>query len=120
MSNRYNRVGSSYSCETEGTLVSDLKGKMGFRGFVQSDWGATHSTAVGAGLDMEMPMAADLGAGGDRYWYSAARLSRANATDVDGAAMRVVAAMVRMNVSARRATLARSATLRSSALLPAS
>ena len=28
---------------------------MGFRGWVMSDWGATHSTAIGAGLDMEMP-----------------------------------------------------------------
>ena len=33
---------------------------MGFRGFVQSDWGATHaSTDLSAGLDMEMPMALD-------------------------------------------------------------
>ena len=58
----YNRVRlgdqpeALYGCENDRTLKQDLKGTMGFGGFVLSDWGATKSTgAVAAGLDVEMP-----------------------------------------------------------------
>jgi beta-glucosidase len=53
----YNRIGDIYACENNETLNTDLKGKMGYAGFVVSDWGATHSTVYAAnnGLDMEMP-----------------------------------------------------------------
>jgi beta-glucosidase len=53
----YNRVNGDYACEQATTLNADLKQTLGFRGFVVSDWGATHSTvkAATAGLDMEMP-----------------------------------------------------------------
>ncbi len=76
----YNRINDTYACENEQTLSKDLKGRMGFTGFVMSDWGATHSTvkamliskilflflyyitktailiqAANNGLDMEMP-----------------------------------------------------------------
>ncbi|KAL1928472.1 hypothetical protein VTP01DRAFT_2828 [Rhizomucor pusillus] len=53
----YNLYNGTYACENEYTLNTVLKGELGFRGFVQSDWGATHSTApaVNAGLDMTMP-----------------------------------------------------------------
>lgn len=52
----YNLINSTYACENAQTL-SDLKERMGFEGFVMSDWGATHSTvpAANAGLDMQMP-----------------------------------------------------------------
>jgi hypothetical protein len=45
--------------------MRDLKQRIGFKGWVMSDWGATHSTAIMQGLDQEMPgpgtgMAADL------------------------------------------------------------
>jgi len=52
----YNKINSTYSCENKQTL-HDLKTKMGFQGFVVSDWGATHSTVNSAnnGLDIEMP-----------------------------------------------------------------
>ena len=71
----YNRVGGDFSCEHEPTLKADLKGAMGFRGFVQSDWDATHSTsAADRGLDMEMPMATDAGA--PPYYFDEARLSQ--------------------------------------------
>lgn len=54
----YNLYNGTYACENEYTLNTVLKGELGFRGFVQSDWGATHSTApaVNAGLDMTMPV----------------------------------------------------------------
>ena len=42
---------------TNYTLSEVLKKDWGFKGFVVSDWGGTHSTvkAAMAGLDMEMP-----------------------------------------------------------------
>ena len=53
----YNRVNGDYACENNATLNGDLKGTLGFQGFVVSDWHATHSTikAAMSGLDMEMP-----------------------------------------------------------------
>jgi len=50
----YNKINSTWACENSKTL-NDLKKKMGFGGFVVSDWGATHSTvqSATAGLDME-------------------------------------------------------------------
>lgn len=53
----YNRINSTYSCENDETLNKELKGYVGFNGWVMSDWGATHSTqgAANGGLDQEMP-----------------------------------------------------------------
>jgi beta-glucosidase len=53
----YNRVNSTYACENEELLNRILKQELGFRGYVVSDWFATHSTISSAsdGLDMEMP-----------------------------------------------------------------
>eukprot|EP00927_Polykrikos_kofoidii_P003166 TRINITY_DN11252_c1_g1_i1.p1 TRINITY_DN11252_c1_g1~~TRINITY_DN11252_c1_g1_i1.p1 ORF type:complete len:812 (+),score=71.68 TRINITY_DN11252_c1_g1_i1:228-2438(+) len=44
-----------WSCENPDTLQRDLKDRLGFKGWVMSDWGATHSTSINAGLDQEMP-----------------------------------------------------------------
>ena len=53
----YNRINNTYSCENNATLTGYLKEFLGFRGFIMSDWSATHSTIPSAlaGLDMEMP-----------------------------------------------------------------
>ncbi|KAI8639283.1 glycoside hydrolase superfamily [Parasitella parasitica] len=53
----YNKLKDTYACEDDYTLNTVLKGELGFKGFVQSDWAATKSTAksVNAGLDMTMP-----------------------------------------------------------------
>jgi beta-glucosidase len=55
----YNRVNSDYACENSYLLREVLKNDWGFKGFVESDWGGTHSTekASAAGLDQEQPMA---------------------------------------------------------------
>jgi beta-glucosidase len=53
----YNKINGVYACEDDYTLNEVLKKELGFKGFVISDWGGTHSTvqAVLAGLDVEMP-----------------------------------------------------------------
>jgi len=51
----YNGVNGNYACENKYLLTDVLKKEWGFKGFVISDWGGTHSTekASAAGLDME-------------------------------------------------------------------
>jgi len=51
----YNILNGDYACENAHLLNDILKGDWGFRGQVQSDWGAAHSTAkaINAGLDEE-------------------------------------------------------------------
>jgi beta-glucosidase len=52
----YNVINSSQSCGNAQTLTAILRNELGFKGFVTSDWGATHATTyLNAGLDMEMP-----------------------------------------------------------------
>ncbi len=53
----YNKINGPYACESPQTLQGTLDHGLGFRGFVMSDWGATHSTvpSTQAGLDMSMP-----------------------------------------------------------------
>jgi len=51
----YNRVNGTHACEN-GWLLSDvLRRDWGYKGYVMSDWGATHSTApaANAGLDQD-------------------------------------------------------------------
>src|SRR5215469_8938843 len=63
----YNRINGTHSCGNESTLTGILRNEIGFKGFVTSDWGATHSvTFINSGLDMEMPgePATDAPAGG--------------------------------------------------------
>eukprot|EP00040_Diaphanoeca_grandis_P032533 m.197263 g.197263 ORF g.197263 m.197263 type:complete len:787 (-) comp32656_c2_seq1:40-2400(-) len=45
----------NWSCENSDTLQTDLKDRLGFAGYVMSDWGATHSASMNRGLDQEMP-----------------------------------------------------------------
>ena len=53
----YNKVNGDWACENDELLNRTLKGEWGFKGFVVSDWGATHSTgkAIQSGLDQEQP-----------------------------------------------------------------
>lgn len=53
----YNRVNGDYACENKYLLTDVLKKDWNFKGFVLSDWGATHSAAKAsaAGLDHEEP-----------------------------------------------------------------
>jgi beta-glucosidase len=63
----YARVNADYACENDYLLNQVLKKDFGFKGWVLSDWEATHSTvkAALAGLDQEMP--------GEEYYGDALR-----------------------------------------------
>lgn len=51
----YNHLNGEWNSEQSATLTDILRGELGFKGFVTSDWGATHSTAaLEAGQDMQM------------------------------------------------------------------
>jgi beta-glucosidase len=54
----YNSVNGDFGCENKYLLTDVLKKEWGFKGFVVSDWGGTHSTvkASAAGLDNEEPL----------------------------------------------------------------
>jgi beta-glucosidase len=60
----YNLVNGSYACQNDYLLNQVLKKDWGFRGWVISDWFATHSTvaAANAGLDQQQPMGDYFGA----------------------------------------------------------
>ena len=53
----YNKINGDYACENDYLLNQVLKKDWNFKGWVVSDWNATHSTtkAALAGLDMEQP-----------------------------------------------------------------
>jgi beta-glucosidase len=53
----YNKVNGDWDCENDYLLNQVLKKGFGFKGWVMSDWGGTHSTAkaIMAGLDQEQP-----------------------------------------------------------------
>lgn len=58
----YNKVNGEQACANNTLLTSILKEQWGFRGWVMSDWDATHSTdSLVKGLDMEMPEGKFLG-----------------------------------------------------------
>ena len=65
----YNRVNGVSACGNETTLTKILRDEIGFKGFVTSDWGATHGVRfINAGLDMEMPGEPAPGGGGTSYF----------------------------------------------------
>jgi beta-glucosidase len=52
----YNRLNGTFACGNDSTLTKIMRDEIGFKGFMTSDWGATHGvTFINAGLDMEMP-----------------------------------------------------------------
>jgi len=68
----YIKTNGVYSCENQYLLKDFLKGRLGFSGWVMSDWGATHSTVASAknGLDQEM--------GGGTYYSQALKAAVEN------------------------------------------
>jgi beta-glucosidase len=51
----YNHINGPYACGNRHMLTDTLRGALGFKGFVVSDWGASHSADfMNAGLEVEM------------------------------------------------------------------
>jgi len=86
----YNKLNGIYSCSNGDLLNRDLKQRMGFQGFVQSDWWAAHEMSLGQGLDQEMP--------GTQNIWSVENLREQNPQLVDEAARRVLAVMHRFDL----------------------
>ncbi|EFQ98009.1 beta-glucosidase 1 [Nannizzia gypsea CBS 118893] len=93
----YNQINNSYGCGNSYTQNKLLKGELGFRGFILSDWQAHHS-GVGsafAGLDMSMPGDTLFGTGVS-FWGANLTIAVANGTipewRVDDMAVRIMAA----------------------------
>jgi len=52
----YNYANGQQACSNSQAMTQDLKGRMGFTGWVMSDWGALKNTdAAAAGTDQDMP-----------------------------------------------------------------
>ncbi|MDE3104777.1 MAG: glycoside hydrolase family 3 C-terminal domain-containing protein [Acidobacteriota bacterium] len=87
----YNRINGDYACENRYTLHDVLKTQWGYKGFVLSDWGGTHSTekASAAGLDQEQPMAEFMG---DKL-KQAVEAGRVPMAEIDDHARRVLYAL---------------------------
>jgi len=86
----YNKVNGTHACSNERLLHGDLKGAMGFNGFVMSDWYATHhSAAVENGLDMEQP---------DPKHFNYKKFADTDPEPVSQAARRVLASIYRLRL----------------------
>ncbi|KAI8381025.1 glycoside hydrolase superfamily [Radiomyces spectabilis] len=97
----YNKVNGVYACESEYVLNQLLKGELGFKGFVQSDWSATHSTSpsVNGGLDMTMPGDVKFGSGTSYFGSTlvdAVRRGEVTEARVTDMATRIVAAWYKL------------------------
>jgi beta-glucosidase len=96
----YNLYEGDYACENAWLLNEVLKKEWGWRGFVMSDWGATHSTVKAAlnGLDMEMP--------GDTFFADALKAAvekgEVPAARLDDMVQRILWALFRAGIFDRR------------------
>lgn len=86
----YNLVDGVHACSNRDLLRVALKERMGFRGFVQSDWWAAHEMSLERGLDQEMP--------GTQGLFSVEALRLQPPELVDDAVRRILAAMNRLDL----------------------
>lgn len=84
----YNKVNGPYSCGNADTLTTILKGENHFKGFVTSDWGATHATDfINAGLDMEMSGPLPVSFSGPMYFVNGPKREPEDSGSGDGPAL---------------------------------
>jgi beta-glucosidase len=50
----YNKVNGTHACENAQNLNTDLRDRLGFKGWVLTDFGGAKSTSLDKGLDQEM------------------------------------------------------------------
>ncbi len=97
----YNKINGDYACENSYLLNDVLRQQWGFKGWVLSDWGATHSTvrAANAGLDQEFY---------ENQYFSEALASAVHAGQVsmgriDSMALRILRTMFAVGIIDRSA-----------------
>ena len=92
----YNLVNGIWACEHPWLLNEVLKGEWGFRGFVMSDWYATHSSvkAALAGLDQAQPGGYVFGGQRDRSLKDAVLDGSLPESRLNDMARRVLRAMI--------------------------
>ncbi len=84
----YNKINGPYSCGNPETLQKLLKQEIGFKGFVTSDWGATHATDfINAGLDMEMSGPLPVPFGGPSFFVNGPKREAIDSGKPDGPAL---------------------------------
>lgn len=105
----YNKINGTYAAENRWLLTDLLKKEWGYRGFVVSDWGATHTTAeaVNAGMDLEMPGPPKHF--GDKLKAAVAE-GKVSTAQIDDNARRMVRLIVRSGVIERGTSRPESAT----------
>jgi len=82
----YNLINGEHACENSETITQDLKGRMGFSGWVMSDWWALSTNkGASAGADQDMP--------GNDGFFSNASLSALSPARLDDMATRVLTGM---------------------------
>ncbi|HEX4385327.1 MAG TPA: glycoside hydrolase family 3 N-terminal domain-containing protein, partial [Myxococcales bacterium] len=83
----YSAINGPFACENGRLQNQILHKELGFKGFITSDWGATHSTvaSLNGGLDMEMP--------GSDYYGKA--LGAVPQETIDAHVLRILSAMFR-------------------------
>ncbi|MDO5704910.1 MAG: glycoside hydrolase family 3 C-terminal domain-containing protein [Paracoccus sp. (in: a-proteobacteria)] len=91
----YNLVNRLYASESAFLLNTVLKGDWGFKGFVMSDWGATHSTehAAWAGLDRQSGWDLDTAHYFGPALADAVRAGRISEARLDDMVIRILAAL---------------------------
>ena len=92
----FNKINGEYSCQNSMSLRTTLKGRIGFTGFVMSDFGALHETLTGltGGDDMETGTSTVY----DGALLAAVQSGQASLTLVDDAVFRILTTMFRIGV----------------------
>lgn len=98
----YSSINGDFACQNHYLLTTVLREQLGFRGWVLSDWYATHSTVASAraGLDMEMPDAPYFGVA----LRQAVQSGRVPVSVLDGAVRRILTQMFRFGLFDRPQT----------------
>ena len=129
----YNKVNEIHACGHRDLLTTILRGRLGFRGWVMTDWFAAHDlSALRAGLDQEMPGISSRGSAGV-YFSDTLRAAIADAripqSMMDRAVSRILSQMERVGLldaatrarppidTAANAALAREVAIRGAVLL---
>jgi beta-glucosidase len=92
----FNKINGVYSCENALTLRTVLKGRIGFTGFVLTDFGAIHDTlaALHGGTDMETGTVTVY----DGALLAAAQSGQAPISQINEACLRILRTMFRIGI----------------------